>query len=55
VSFAELGMTIVYGAGNGSCNGCFGCAGCEGGCMGCKNTATVSGLELGAEVSNPAP
>jgi hypothetical protein len=55
LNFAELGMTIIYGSGVGSCNGCFGCAGCEGGCMGCNNTATVSNFDPGAEVSNPNP
>ncbi len=54
-SFAELGITLVYGTMADSCDGsCTGCTACEG-CSGCSNTSTATGASIGDEVINPAP
>ncbi len=54
-SFAELGITLVYGNMAAACDGgCTGCGGCEG-CAGCSHTLSSGGMSIGDEVINPAP
>jgi hypothetical protein len=53
LSFAELGMRVIYGAPDSGCLVCQGCSGCDG-CKGCENTSRKM-MPLGVDVINPEP